>query len=463
MKVTQEKLPASQMGLEIEIPAEMSKQAYERTLQEFTRSANIPGFRKGKIPRHILLQRFGATRLKAAALEDLIQKALEEAIAQEKMEVLGNYQLRSELDQLIERYEPGQPLMISVAVDVPPEVSQIQYTGLTVQAEEVKYDPQQVEKALDNQRQRQATLIPVEGRPAQMGDVVLVDFVGRLTGEGDAEDQEIPGGKAENFELDLAEGRFVPGFVDGMVGMSAGETKEVPVEFPENYPQEELAGQPAIFTTTLKEIKEKELPELDDEFAQEVSEFETLAELRESLEKRYQEDANQKTQANKEEAFLKELIQHLEVDLPESLVREEVNAMLTETAMQLANQGLDVKQLFTAELIPQLRERSRPEAVTRLKRTLALQEIAKRESLTVEAEAIETKAEELLNRYRDQKDLDPDRVREVVEADLLKEKIMSWLEDHNTVELVPEGSLKAASDSETELEPETDNPPVEES
>lgn len=441
MKVTQEKLPASQIGLEIEITPEMSKKAYEQVLQQFTRSANIPGFRKGKVPRHVLIQRFGSSRIKATVVEELIQDSLKQAIEQEKIDAIGNFELRSSFEELVSQFEPGSTLTFSAAVDVPPEVKLEQYSDLKVQAEEVEYDPDRVDKVLENYQADSATLIPVEGRPAQMGDVAVVDFAGHLADQEEGEEpKEIPGGSAEDFQIELLEGRFIEGFIDGIVGMTVGETKEISAIFPESYPQEDLAGQAAVFTTTLKELKEKELPELNDDFAQEVSDFETLAELRESLETKFQEEAKQKTTTNKEQALLNQLVERIEVEIPETLVKREVDYMLTQTAMQLSNQGLDVKQLFTQEMLPQLRQRSRPEAITRIKRTLALGEIAKRESLKVESAEVEAKVSELMVEYAGQ-DVDPARLREVVEENLLKEKIMGWLEEHATIELLPEGSL----------------------
>ena len=456
MKVTQEKLPASQVGLEIEITPEMSKKAYEHVIQTFTRSANIPGFRKGKIPRQVLIQRFGSSRIKAAAVEELIQDSVKQAVEQEDIDAIGNFQLRSSFDELVNQFEPGAPLTFSAAVDVPPEVKLNQYTGFNLQAEEVKYDPAQVDKVLEERRAELGTLIPVEGRPAQLGDVAVVDFIGRLVNEdAEAEPQEIMGGQAEDFQVELAEGRFIEGFVDGIVGMEPEETKEIPVQFPAGYPQEDLAEKPAIFTVTLKELKEKELPELNDEFAQEVSEFETLAELRESLESQHQKEAERKTATNKEQALLDELVNQVEVEIPETLLQREIEYLLTQTAMQLSQQGLDIKRLFTPDTVPQLRERSRPEAVNRIKRTLALGEVAKRESIKVEPEAIEARAKELMAQYTDQ-DVDPARVREVVEEDLLKEKIVGWLEEHSTLELVPEGSLSQSPESAESPENEED-------
>ncbi len=453
MKVTQEKLPASQIGLEIEISPDMSKQVYERVVQRFTREANIPGFRKGKVPRHILIQRLGAMRLKATALEDLVQDGLKEALKQENIEAIGNYQLRSSFDELIEQYEPGKALTFSAAVDVQPEVTLKAYTGLTLQAEEVTYDASRVDTVLEDYRKRMATLVPVEGRAAQVGDVAVVDYEGRYKNDaGDLED--VPGGSAQDFQVDLGEGRFIEGFIDGIVGMSAGETKEISVKFPADYPQEAIAGRDALFSVTLKEIKEKELPELDDDFAQDVSEFETLAELRESLEKRYREEAENKTRGNKEQAVLNALVECVEAELPETLVLREVDYMLTQTAMQLSNQGMDIKQLFNQDTIPQLRERSRPEAILRLKRTLALGEVAKKESLEVDAAAVDARVKEVLEQYKGQEqEIDADQLRAVTEEDLLKEKILTWLIEKSTVELVPEGTLSKVAEADDAEEP----------
>ncbi|MBE9041733.1 trigger factor, partial [Oscillatoriales cyanobacterium LEGE 11467] len=301
MKVTQEKLPASQIGLEIEIPSDLSAKTYDRTVQNFRRSANIPGFRKGKVPRQILLQRLGSQRIKAAALEEAIQEALKKVIEQEQIEALGNYQLNSDFDALVGEYTPGQPLTFSAKVDVPPEVTleEDKYQGLEVRVEEVKYEPEKVDEFLEERRVEQATLIPIEERPAQMGDVAIVDFEGRLAPETQGEETEpFAGGTAEDFEVELVEGKLIPGFVEQIAGMKLEEKKDIQVTFPEEYGNEELAGKDAVFAVTLKELKEKELPELDDDFAKEASEFETLAELRESLVTRFKKEAEDKTAQN---------------------------------------------------------------------------------------------------------------------------------------------------------------------
>ncbi|MEH2196365.1 MAG: trigger factor [Nostoc sp.] len=465
MKVTQEKLPASQIGLEIEITPEITKQTYEQVIKNLASTANIPGFRKGKVPRPILLQRLGTTRIKAAALEEIIQDGIEQAVKQEAIPAIGQPQLRSSFEDLIQNYEPGKPLTISAAVDVEPEVNLVQYTDLQATAEEVKYDPERVESTLDKERQELATLIPVEGRAAQIGDIAVVDFKGSFArGEGEdetAELESIPGAEATDFQVELQEDKFIPGFISGIVGMNPEETREIAAQFPDPYANQDLAGKAATFTVTLKELKEKELPEINDDFAQEISDFETLEELRASLVERYQKEADDKTKANKQEALLTELLKHVEVDLPLTLVEQEVDAMLTQTAMRLSQQGLDVRKLFTQDIIPQLRERSRTEAIERIKRSLSLREVGKRESIEVTPEEIAARVKELLEQYPEEKEVDEDRLRSIVENELLTEKTIDWLLEHSSVELVPEGSLTPAEETE-DVESDADAPQIEE-
>ena len=467
MKVTQEKLPASQIGLEIEITPEITKQTYEQVIKNLASTANIPGFRKGKVPRPILLQRLGTTRIKAAALEELIQDGIEQAVKQEAIPAIGQPQLRSSFEDLINNYEPGKPLTISAAVDVEPEVNLVQYTDLQAKAEEVKYDPERVENTLDKERQELATLIPVEGRAAQIGDIAVVDFKGsfaRVEGEDEtAELEPIPGAEATDFQVELQEDKFIPGFISGIVGMNPEETKEIAAQFPDPYANEDLAGKAATFTVTLKELKEKELPEINDDLAQEISDFETLEEFRASLVEQYQKEADDKTKTNKQEALLTELLKHVEVDLPATLIEQEVDAMLTQTAIRLSQQGLDVRKLFTQDIIGQLRERSRTEAIERIKRSLSLREIGKRESIEVTPEEIAARVTELLEQYSEEQDVDEDKLRSIVENELLTEKIIDWLLEHSSVELVPEGSLSPAEETEdAESDADGDAPQTEE-
>lgn len=448
MKVTQEKLPASQVGLEIEIPPEISKNAYERVIQKYTRTANIPGFRKGKVPRQILIQRLGSSYLKAVALDEVIQDSLRKVAEREDIKAIGQFELRSEFDSLVKDFEPGKEFAFLAKVDVEPEVNIENYTGLSLKAEEVKYDPAEIDAYLEERRLELAILVPVEGRPAREGDLVLIDYSGKIVSEETEEPIEIPGGEAKDFELELKPGGFVPGFIEGIIGMNIEETKEVNVKFPADYAAENLADRDAIFTITLKEIKEKELAELDDEFAAEVGEFDTMAELRESLEKQFQVKAEEKTNLNKEIALVEEFLKLVDVEIPATMINDEVNKILTQRAMELSQYGINVKSLFTSENIPGMQERSRPEALAQLKRELGLLEVAKRESISVEEAEIEEQAAYVKQELEGQA-LDEEKLREIVKSDLLKQKIIEWLVERAEIELVPEGTLTPTEVEET--------------
>ncbi|ACK66921.1 trigger factor [Rippkaea orientalis PCC 8801] len=455
MKVTQEKLPDSQIGLEIEISAEASKKAYETKVNTLARTANIPGFRKGKVPRQILLQRIGTEYIKATTLQELIEDSLKAAIKQESLESIGDFELKSKFDELVQQFKPGEPLTFSAAIDVPPTVTLGDYQSLSVKAEETVYNPEKLENWFKERQEQQATLVPVEDRKAEMGDVAIVDYEGYFAPEEgeETERKPIPGVQGQDFRVDLTEGRFIQGMVEGIVGMQPEETQEITVTFPSDYPREDLAGQVAIFKITVKELKAKELPELDDDFAEEVSEFATIAELRESLEKQFTEEAQEATKKSIHDAMITQLLEICPVDLPNTLIEDEVTQVLTQTAMQMEQMGIDIRQLFVKENIPKLRENARPDAISRLKQSLILQEIAKVESITPEASLVE----ERINKIKEQlseRDVDFDKLEQMVTEELTMEAILNWLQEKATVELVPEGTLKPAEDQEAESQEE---------
>ncbi|WP_373480109.1 trigger factor [Geminocystis sp.] len=449
MKITQEKLPASQIGLEIEIPAEISKNTYEKVVKEIAKTTNIPGFRKGKIPRPILLQRLGSQRIKGAVLEELIQESIQKAVEQESINVLGNYQLISDFEELVNNYQLDGNFTFKASVDVPPEVTLGQYQGLQVQAEEVLYNPEDVDKLIDERRQKLATLIPLENRSAQMGDVAVIDFAGRKPTENDEEGEIIPGTEAKEYQIELAEGKFIPGFLEGVAGMNIGETKKLTLTFPEDYAQEDLAGETVVFTVTLQDLKEKELPELDDDFAKEVSEFETMAQLRESLEKQYHEKAANDTKQSIHAAIVTELLKHTTIELPHTMLEEEVQNILMQTANQLQSYGMDVNQFFTRDVVTKMRETAKPEASKNLHTTLIIEKIAEQESITVSDEEVTAKTIEIKSTLKE-RDVDEVKLQKYVKHDLLAEKTLDWLQEKTQVELVPFGSLTKEEESTDE-------------
>ncbi|NJL02755.1 MAG: trigger factor [Spirulinaceae cyanobacterium RM2_2_10] len=461
MKVTQEKLPASQVALNIEISAEASKQAYEDVVRSLSRTIRLPGFRQGKVPRQILLQRLGSQRVRAEALEKLVQDSLDKAIEKVEVEVLGNYQLVSHFDELIEQYKPGEPLTFAASVDVPPAVEPGDYQSISIQAEEVVYDEQQVTDFLDRQRSKQATLVPVEGRPAQLGDVVVVDYKGYLQTDTGEVGEPITGAEATDFELEMESGRFLEDLIQGIVGMTVASEQQIPVQFPDDYAREDLAGKAALFTVTLQEIKEKELPELDDEFAEEASEFETMAELREHLETQHRERAAQATRANIENAIAKVLQEQTVIDLPKTLIDQEVDRQVRQAMVEMERYGLDVDKLFSSsEVVERVREEARPEAIRKLRISLSLREIAKRESLPLDEVETDRRIKEIL-RELDDRQLDMKRVREFVENELREESALEWLREQATIKLVPAGTLATDEDDDELAADASDAPAME--
>lgn len=454
MKVTQEKLPASQVGLEIEISAETSKKTYEKVIQNLARSAQIPGFRPGKVPRPILIQRMGQARIKSAVVEDMIQAAVEEAIKQEDIQSIGNLKLVSSFEELVEKYQPGEPLIFSASVDVPPTVEPGDYQHLEVTAEETPYDPKEVEEWLSQKQEEKAILVPVEDRAAQIGDVAIIDYEGKALDDSGEAGEAISGVQGKDFRVDLVEGRFIEGMIEGIAGMKPEETKDLTLTFPEDYPREDLAGKPVVFTITLKEVKAKELPELDDDFAQDVSEFETFEELKESLEKRYREQAEAETKNSIHDAITKALVEISTADLPETLIERQVNQMLTQTAMQMEQMGIDIRSLFNSDTVSRMRAEIRPEAIERLTQALVLQEIAKVEGITVEPDAVQARIAEVSEQLAGQ-DVDPDRLEEVITEELVTQKTLDWLQEKASITLVPKGTLNPPEAEDAEDSPIT--------
>jgi trigger factor len=450
MKVTQEKLPDSQISLQIEIPADISRNTYEKILNNLARSANIPGFRRGKVPRSILLQRFDKEQLKAAAVEEIIQTGIKDAIAQESIKMLGNPRLDSKFEELVEQFSPGEVITFAATIEVLPTVELGDYKSLSIKAEEVPDNPQKIEDWLQQQRERQATLVPVEDRPAALGDVAIADYQGYYLDEAGGVGEPIPDVAGTNLQVELEAGRFIEGMLEGIVGMSLEETKEIPLTFPDDYPLEAIAGKSVIFSVTLKELKAKELPELDDEFAEEVSEFETLAELRESLAKRFQEEAARETKANIQAAIAENLLEIAKVDLPEILIAEEIKHLLNQTLGQMQQMGIDVQDGLTEDYLAAMQNSVRPEAIKNLQRDMILQEIATAEAFTVAEEEVETRLQEILQQISE-KNIDREKLQGMIENQLLQQKTYDWLQEQVTVELVPQGTLSQAGGSTAEV------------
>ena len=440
LKLSTSPRPGSRMAVEIAVPAGRTQTAHDQAVEKLSRTIKLPGFRKGKVPRAVLVQQIGPLRIRATALEDLVDSVFRDALRQAEIAAIGQPALDGGFEALLERFEPGQELSLTLEMDVEPTPSLKATKGLKAEAESVSFDPARVDELIEQSRRQLATLVPVEGRAAASGDVAVISFAGTFSDTGEA----ISGGSAEAMEVELEDGRMIPGFVEGILGMKAGESKTVACQFPEEYPQEDAAGRKASFEITLTELKARELPALDDAFAQQASDKQTLTELRADLEERLKEDAERRDRSNRHDALLAALVEQLEVELPESLVQQEIVSLLEQTAGQLAQQGMDVKKLFTPQLIQSLRDTSRPEAEERLKRSLALKALATAEAINVEAAEIDAKVKELSRGFSESSRIDPERLRQAVQEDLMREKLLGWLESNSTVsDKAPEAEAEA--------------------
>ena len=429
LKVSTSPRPGSRVAVEIGVPAARTQTSHDQAVEKLSRSIKLPGFRKGRVPRAVLMQQIGPMRIRATALEELVDSVFRDALKQADVAAIGQPALDGGFEALLERFEPGQELSLTLELDVEPTPSLKATKGLKAEAESVSFDPARVDELIEQSRRQMATLVPVEGRAAASGDVAVISFSGTYVDNGEA----ISGGSADAMEVELEDGRMIPGFVEGIIGMQPGDSKTVACQFPEEYPQEDAAGRKASFEISLTELKTRELPALDDAFAQQASDKETLADLRADLEERLKEDAERRNTSNRHDALLAALVEQLEVELPETLVQEEILSLLEQTAGQLAQQGMDVKKLFTPQLVQSLRETSRPEAEERLKRSLALKALASAEKLELEASEIDEKVKELSRGFSDSARIDPARLRQAVQEDLMREKLLGWLESNSTI------------------------------
>ena len=429
LKVTTESRPGSRLAVTVTLPGTRTKAGYEDAISKLSRSINLPGFRKGKVPRTVVVQQLGSVRIKATALESLVDAAWRDAIKQESLEPISQPDLSDGFEGLLENFQPGNDVSFTLEADVAPTPKLKTTKGLKAEFETVAYDASRVDAMLEDSRKQLATVVPVEGRAAEKGDIAVLSFKGSYSDDG----SEIEGGSADSMDVDLEHGRMIPGFIEGVIGMKAGDSKTVDCQFPEDYPKEDARGRKAAFEIELKDLKTRELPELDDAFAKQASEQETLADLRKDLEQRLKDDAERRQTSNRRDALVAALVEQLEVELPEALIQQESRNLLEQTAAQFAQQGMDVKSLFTPDLVRNLMQNSRPEAEERLRRSFALTALAEAESISVDDKAVDAKVEEVKKELSADAKIDPARLRQAVMDDLIQDQLMSWLEENSTL------------------------------
>jgi len=448
LKVTTSSKPNSRIAVEVEVPADRCKNSYDEALSKLSRSISIPGFRKGKVPKAVVIQQLGVKRIQASALESLLQKVWTETLDQEGIEPLCEPELEDGFETILENFNPEKILILKLETDITPIPTLKKSSGLTAEVENLIFDPKKVDELIEQSRAQLATKVPVSDRAAKKGDIALVSFKGNFSDDG----SEIEGGSADSIEIELEEGRMIPGFIEGVIGMNINDEKTLKCEFPKEYHQEDAKGRKAEFKVSLEDLKIKELPELNDDFAKQASDKENMTDLRADLEMRLKEDNDRKQEKKRQDSLLDALVKELEVELPKSLIDQEVRVIVEQTAQNFAQQGIDVKSMFTPELVKSLMESSKGEAEKKLRQKLALSALAKSEKIEVSQKEINSKLKEVQAdiKISKEKNIDEDRLKEAINDDLLQEKLFAWLEENNTiVEKAPEKNQEKSSKKKT--------------
>jgi len=428
MKASWEKTDKNQGVLTVEVDAEQFSLALDRAFKKVVQKVNVPGFRKGKVPRPIFEKRFGVEALYNDAIDLILPQAYREAV-----DSTGIFPVdRPEID--VEQVEKGKSFIFKATVTVKPEVELGQYKGLEIEKKEFNVTDEDVEKELQQRRERVASIDVVEDEEAtlQEGDHALIDFEGFVDGEA------FDGGQAENFNLVIGSGTFIPGFEDQLVGMKKGEEREINVTFPDEYHAEELAGKPALFKVRLNEIKRKNLPELDDEFAKDVSEFETLEEFKQDLRNKLEEKAKADAEAYKRDAVVEKAAENATIDIPEVMIDNEAHRMVHEFEERLHYQGLTLETYyqFTGLDHDSLKDQFKENAEKRVRINLTLEAIAEKENIEVSEDEIEAELDKLAELYK----RDKDEVKRILEAQGALDSIKSDLRIRKTIDLLVEQS-----------------------
>ena len=390
MSAKVEKLEKNQVVLTIEVDAEKVNQGLDAAFKKVVTKVNVPGFRKGKMPRQMFEKRFGVESLYQDAVDILLPEAYANAIVETGIEPVD----RPEID--VEQIEKGQSMIFKATVTVKPEVKLGEYKGLEVEAFDTNVTDEEVENELKSLQERQAELVIKEEGTAENGDTVVIDFEGFVDGEA------FEGGKAENYSLEIGSGSFIPGFEEKLVGAATGEEKDVEVNFPEEYHATELAGKPATFKVKLHEIKGKELPALDDEFAKDADEeVETLDELKAKIKDRLAHDKEHQKEHHVRDTIVEKAAANAEIEVPEAMVDTEVDRMITEFEQRLQQQGMNLELYFqfSGQDEAALRGQMKEEAATRVRVNLTLEAIAKAENIEVSDEEVTAELEKMAEMY----------------------------------------------------------------
>ena len=426
----------NEVKLEFTIEAKVFDEGIKKVFNKNAKYFNIPGFRKGKAPMNIVEKYYGAEIFYEDAFNEVVPAAYDEAIKAEKLDVVS----RPDID--IKQIGKGKDLIFTATVSLKPEVKLGKYKGVVADKTVYEVSEEDIEKEINLMADRNSRMVTVEDRAAQMGDTAVIDFVGSVDGV------EFEGGKAENHELQLGSNTFIPGFEDQVAGMKVDEVKDINVTFPEEYFSKDLAGKAAVFKVTLHEIKVKELPVIDDEFAKDVSEFDTLAELKADVKAKKEEQNALRSKAEVEEAVVKAVADAAEVEIPQGMIDLEIDNIPQDMDRRLSYQGINLEQYLkmVGQTMDDFKKQNEPAAKDSIKYRLVLEAIAKDAKVEVSDEEVDAKIKELAETYgrkEDELKANTELVENIKES-LKSEKVITMVVENAKVTEVKEAKEKAA-------------------
>ena len=387
MKVTLEKEQENVVKLDITIPAKDAVDAYNKAVQRISQYVNIDGFRKGKAPRAVVERHVGTERIKQEAIENLMPKAINQAVVDNNLDIIAQPYITNY------NFNMGEDLTVTAKAELRPEVTLGDYKGLNLTVKDTPVDESAMQKSIDNLLSQHSTQEIVTDRPTKETDIAVIDF------DGFANSAKIQGGEAKNYPLDLANSNFIPGFAEQLVGKNLNDEFEIKVTFPEQYHDEKLKGQPATFKIKINEIKEKKLPELNDEFAQKVGPFKTVDDLKADIQKYLDTQRERANRQNSENEVFKAVIDAAKVEIPQSMVDREVASLKEEYKQRLAAQGISWDTLVKAQGEDELVKNLKDDALIRIKNSLVIDKIAKTENIKLDQKDLEKKFGELSAAY----------------------------------------------------------------
>lgn len=427
MSLQVERLEHNMAKLTIEVSAEELEGALQKAYQKQKGKISIPGFRKGKVPRQLVEKMYGPEIFYDDAANALIPEAYAKAYDESGLGIVS--QPKIDVTQI----EKGKAFIFTAEVAVKPEVTLGQYKGIEVDSFSTEVSAEEVEAKLAEEQNKNARTITVEGRPVQDKDEVVLDFEGFVDGVA------FEGGKGENYPLTIGSGSFIPGFEEQLIGVEPEQEVEVKVTFPEDYHAEDLKGKDAVFKCTVHEIKAKELPELDDEFASEVSEFDTLEEYKADVEKKLREEKESTGKRAQEDQAVNAIIANAEMDLPEAMIETEARQMLDNFAQRLQQQGLTFEQYmqFTGMTVDKMTEEMRPQAEKRIKTRLVLEAIVSAENIEVSDERLDEEVAKMAEAYGMEvdklKEYMGDREKEQMKLDMAVQDAITFVVENAVV------------------------------